>query len=231
MNTVANISDMLTTAQAAKMLGVGVHNVARLVREGEFSSIRTTGNAMLIPAIEVCKYAQLRKGNGRPLLPATAMAALWELSGIHADWLDYAQMRRLKIRLKSVSVQDFVWQVRKRSQTSTFRCDSSFLNVAADMMTLSGRSCLGEFGLVGDADILEGYVRADGLDVVVNTCFMVPDSTGNVALHVAEWMPENIGAVMPAAVCAVDLAASLDTRERSAGLSVLEEMLDEYSRV
>lgn len=59
---------------------------------------------------------------------------------------------------------------------------------------------------------------------------MVPDPAGNVVLHVAEWMPEGVGMAMPSAVCAADLAASLDARERRAGLSALEEMLDGYSR-
>jgi excisionase family DNA binding protein len=231
MNTITNISGMMTTAQAAKALDVGVHNVGRLVREGEFSCIRTAGDAMLIPAIEVQKYAQLRQGRGRPLAPTIAMAALWELSGVHADWLNYAQTRRLKIRLKSVSVQDLVWQVRKRSQTLTFRCDASFLNATASMMKLSGQSCLDEFGLVGSNNVLEGYICVNDLNTIVNACFLAPDQEGNVVLHVSEWMPENVGAAMPVAVSAADLAASLDTRERSAGLEALEGMLDEYSRV
>ena len=231
MNTITNISGMMTTAQAAEALDVGVHNVGRLVREGEFSCIRTAGDAMLIPSIEVQKYAQLRQGRGRPLAPTIAMAALWELSGVRADWLDYSQARRLRMRLAAVSAVDLVWQARKRARVLTFRCDSSFLNTAANMVALSCRSCLDEFGLVSDADVLEGYVRADSLDVVINACFMVPDSAGNVVLHVAEWMPENVGAAMPIAVSAADLAASLDTRERSAGLEALEGMLDEYSRV
>lgn len=230
MNEVTNISGMMTTAQVAAVLGVGVHNISRLVREGELSCIRTAGEAMLIPATEVRGYAQLRQGRGRPLAPATAMAALWELSGFSADWLDYAQTRRLRMRLASVSAEDLVWQARKRARTFAFRCDASFLETVAGMVTLSGRSRLDEFGLVGGSDILEGYVCAVGLDTVVNACFMVPDPAGNVVLHVAEWMPGGVGAAMPAAVCAADLAASLDTRERRAGLSALEEMLDGYSR-
>ena len=230
MNTITNISGMMTTAQAAKALDVGVHNVGRLVREGEFSCIRTAGDAMLIPAVEVRGYVQLRQGKGRPLSPKTAMAALWELSGIETDWLDYAQARRLRLRLMSVSAENLVWQTRKRARIATFRCDVSFLKTAADMVALSGRSRLREFGLVGNSDILEGYIRADDFDAVVDACFMIPDSVGNVVLHVAEWMPEGVDAAMPAAVCAADLVASLDTRECSAGLLALEEMLDVYSR-
>lgn len=230
MDTATNISGMATTAQAAKILGVGVHNIGRLVRDGELSCVRTAGDAMLIPAAEVRGYAQLRQGKGRPLAPATAMAALWELSGIEADWLDYAQARRLRLRLSSVSAEDLVWQARKRARTSAFRCDASFLEAAAGMVALSGRSRLGEFGLVGGCDVLEGYVCAEGLDAVVDAYFMVPDPAGNVMLHVAEWMPEGVGAAMPVAVCAADLAASLDARERRAGLSALEEMLDDHSR-
>ena len=230
MNSAIDISGMMTTAQVSKALGVGVHNIGRLVRDGELSCIRTAGDAMLIPAAEVRGYAQLRQGKGRPLAPKTAMATLWELSDIEVDWLDYAQARRLRLRLVSVSAEDLVWQARKRARTATFRCDASFMETAAGMVALSGRSRLDEFGLVGGSDILEGYVCAEGLDAVVDACFMVPDSAGNVVLHVAEWMPEGIGAAMPAAVCAADLVASLDTRERRAGLSALEEMLNDYSR-
>ena len=230
MNQMADISGMMTTAQAAMALGVGVHNVGRLVREGELSCMRTAGGAMLIPAAEVRGYAQLRQGRGRPLAPATAMAALWELSGLSADWLDYAQARRLRMRLASVSAEDLAWQVRKRAQAAPFRCDASFLETAAGMVARSGRSRLDEFGLVGGSGFLEGYVCAEGLDAVVNACFMAPDPAGNVVLHVAGWMPEGVGAAMPSAVCAADLAASLDTRERRAGLSALEEMLDDYPR-
>lgn len=229
MNEQANIPGMMTTAQAAEMLNVGVHNVGRLVREGELSCVRTAGDAMLVPSREVYAYVQLRKGKGRPLAPATAMAAFWELSGLKADWLDYAQKRRLRMRLASVSADDLVWQARKRARALTYRCDASFLSTAASMMSLSGRSCLDEFGLVGDSGVFEGYVSAEELDAVVQSCFMVPDPTGNVVLHVAEYLPAGVGAVMPTAVSAADLAASLDTRERRAGLAALERMLDEYA--
>lgn len=230
MNVVANISDMMTTAQVAEVLGVGIHNVGRLVREGEFSCLRTAGDAMLIPSTEVRKYAQLRQGKGRPLAPVTAMAALWELSGISADWLDYAQARRLRMRLASVSAEDLAWQARKRARTVTFRCDESFFEIATGMMVLSGRSCLRDFGLVGTPNILEGYIGVEGLDAVVDACFMVPDPVGNVVLHVSECLPEKVGATMPVAVSAADLVASLDVREHRAGLSALEEMLDGYSK-
>lgn len=222
---------MMTAAQAAEALGVGAHNVGRLVRAGELSSVRTAGGAMLIPAVEVRAYAQLRKGKGRPLAPATAFAALWELSGFEADWLDYAQSRRLRARLLSVTPEDLAWQARRRARVVMYRCDASFLEAAVGMVSRSGRSCLGEFGLVGSSEAVEGYVCADELDAVVDACFMMPDPSGNVELHVAEWLPEGVGAVMPAAVSAVDLAASLDARERAAGLIALEGMLNGYTGI
>lgn len=114
----------------------------------------------------------------------------------------------------------------------TYRGSRSFMEEMAGSLVLTGSSdaVAQRFGLTPRGDIVEGYVAKSELSRFEADYFLVEDSEGNVVLHVADWLPDWSEAVMPAAVCAADLAASLNTRERSAGIRVLEAMLDEYAR-
>jgi hypothetical protein len=66
---------------------------------------------------------------------------------------------------------------------------------------------------------VDGYTDADGAQQLIDRFFLTPDPGGNVTLRLAESPPG--GRVADLVTVAVDLAASLDVRERSAGLALI----------
>ena len=224
-------SSYLSTREAADLFGVTQHQVAQLCRSGEVAFKRIAGNALLVDSRSLRQYIQLRKGRGRPFDQKTALAALWMLSGLPVDWLEYPQLRRLKIRLAQIDADSLVWLTRRRSEVRAFRVSRSFANEISGRLILTGSSdaVAQRFGLTPRGDTVEGYVVKSDLPCLEEDFFLVDDSDGNVVLRVADWLPDWNEAAMPAAVCAADLATSLNTRERSAGIRVLEAMLDEYA--
>ena len=224
-------SNYLSTKEAADLLGVSQHQVAQLCRSGEVAFERAAGSAFLVDARSLRRYMQLRKGRGRPLDQKTALAALWMLSGLFADWLEYPRLRRLRIRLSQLDADSLVWITRKRSEVRTYRASASFAGEMTGRLILTGSSdaVAQRFGLAPRGDIVEGYIAKSDLPRFEAEYYLAADPEGNVVLHVADWIPDWGETEMPAAVCAADLAASLNTRERSAGRQALEAMLVEYA--
>ena len=200
--------------------------------KGKLKAKKAAGNAFLLDVSTVQLYRIAHKGKGRPLSPEVAWAALWILSRLDPDWLTYQQMRRLRIKLKEISSEDLIWQARKRSKTTSYRISSSFIPGLKQELILTGISSdRDDFGLVPQTSRIEGYAIMD-LVGLKKKYHMIEDSTGNAIIHTlcSEFSLDGGFSQMPIAVTAADLALSLDTRERQAGLSILERQLDEYRR-
>lgn len=231
MSTFSSISDYYSSTQAAQLLGVSDHEIARLVRDGELSAINAAGRAFLLNASEVHTYAAIRQGKGRPFSSSTAWAALWLLSCLDVDWLDYYKMRRLRIKLENITPEELVWQARKRMSTKRFRASRSFVPKLKEELVLTGRSCTSVLGseLTEQSEILEGYARSNLLDIQ-EKYHLAEDISGNVIIHVAEGEQNLFDGIKraPIAVVAADLAITLDTREHSTGLGILRRLIDEF---
>ena len=81
------------------------------------------------------------------------------------------------------------------------------------------------FGLTGCGASAEGYAMAGDADEIATMLAMVPDPAGNVVIReTALTEPFDEGST-PLAAVAIDLMDSLATRERSAGIRLLEELL------
>ncbi len=213
---------------AAKQLEVTPHQVRELVHNGDLDAWQTSNGQYLVDALSVAKYRQMREGKGRPLDPQTAFAALWVLSGLNAPWLDYHQMRRLRLRLATISAKDLVWQARRRSAARTFRVETSALEaLSAELVFTDGGDKA--FSLVSNANLVDGYATLNQIDELSSRYSLIPDPYGNAIVHVASWLPETTESKVPIALRAADLAESLDAREHSAGIGKLEELLDAYS--
>lgn len=227
----ASIPGYMTAAQAAEATGLSAHRIGCLARAGEIGAAKS-GNTLLVEAASLHAYAAANQGRGRPMTPEAAYGALWTLSGLEADWLPYAQARRLRLRLQAASAESLSWQLRKRAQTRRYRASASFLGAIAGSLVLSGASSslLGEFGLLQAADggKVEGYCTAGELDELAGSFYLADDAQGNVVVHAAPWLPDSAAGEMPVAVVAADLAQSLDARERAAGLGMLGRLLDEH---
>ncbi|WP_411733040.1 hypothetical protein [Paeniglutamicibacter sp.] len=81
------------------------------------------------------------------------------------------------------------------------------------------------FGLSGGCGSAEGYVMVGDGEKFATALGMVKDPTGNVVIRDAPLTEPFSSGRTPLAAVAVDLMNSLSTRERSAGIRFLEELL------
>ena len=74
--------------------------------------------------------------------------------------------------------------------------------------------------------MVDGYVSQSDLDRIVLAGHLVEDQGGNVVLRVVEDVARSTGrGIADSATVALDLAESLDPRERSAGRRELDRLL------
>jgi excisionase family DNA binding protein len=223
----SSITGYYTTAQAADILGVSSHEITRLARAGRISAIKASGNAFFLDAIDVRLYESIHQGKGRPLTPSMAGAAFWILSGLEVPWLSYQQLRRLRIRLVSISVSDLLWLTRNRSTIRRCRVSESFTDKLKEELIPTGRSyAFNELSVIENGQILEGYTPFD-FETLEKSYHLIDDVQGNLIIHMLHEQTQLINPT-PIAVAAADLALSLDTREKQVGRQTLERLLDEY---
>jgi len=219
----------MTTSAAAERLGVSQRQVQRLIEARDLPATRTAGDAWVVDALAVNAMARTRPARGRPWSPATAWAALWRLSGLEVDWLDRRTMRRLDDRLASIDAEELVHATRRRAAVRRYRASGSFLADLDALVIHSGVRAmeLSRFGMDADLGRVDGYCTSEAADGLARDFHLVEDPRGDVTLRVAA-VP-SVALVgrdtMPVAVVAADLVESLEVRERSAGLRVLEDLL------
>jgi hypothetical protein len=129
-----------------------------------------------------------------------------------------------------MSGQDVVVACRRRADTHVYRTSASFLASIRERVTLTGVSAAyrGAHGFTAAADAVEGYCTADVLKALQQEFHLMSDLLGSVTLRVVP-IPDPWSALTrgtPEAVVAVDLAESADPRARTAGITVLERLLD-----
>ncbi|MET3804270.1 hypothetical protein ABIB25_001256 [Nakamurella sp. UYEF19] len=219
----------MTTGEAAVVLGVTQREARRLAQTGDLLVAGTVGRALLLDSASVHRAAGTTARHGRPWNQQTAWAAINLLNGGKATWLGESERSRLKSRLiRRTTAEELNWLARRRAKTSTYRASTSYLTDVQRALVASGVADTGrtdvDFGLAPRRDHAEGYTDAAGVASVVDYYELVPDPTGNVTIHETSCVA-GLRMGSSAALTAVDLAGSLDTRERSAGLRVLRELL------
>jgi len=219
--------DELTTREAADLLQVSRKEVQRLARSGALATSASFGRAVAVDAVSARRRLNRRPGRGRPWDPATAWGAIDLLQGGNASWMGTSQRSRLRARLARTDAERFAEMVRNRAVTYRYRASESFLDGVAASLVLSGVSNLSvaDFGLAAGGSTVEGYTDRRGHQACVREFLLVADQVGNVILRETPFV-EIAAAGTGVAVTAVDLAESLEVRERSAGLGVLQQLLD-----
>ena len=223
--------DELTTSQAAELLRVSRKEVQRLARNGALGTAGSFGRAVAVDAVSAQRRLNRRPGRGRPWDPATAWGAIDLLQDGDANWMGTSQRSRLRARLARTDAERFALMVRNRAVTYRYRASESLLDGVAASLVLSGVSNLsvGDFGLAAEGSTVEGYTDRRGHQDCVRDFFLVADQVGNVILRETPFLDIAITAARAGtgvAVTAVDLAESLEVRERSAGVRVLQQLLD-----
>ena len=219
----------VTTDAAAERLGVSQRQVQRLIASGELPAHRTAGDAWLVDALALNALARGRPSRGRPWTQETAWAALWQLSGLDANWPAPRAAARLIARLGHMSPDTLVHACRRRATTHRYRASESFLDALRERVALTGPSAtsVADFDMDADVGQVDGYCSRASLEDLVAQFHLVPDERGNVTLRAIETPEDALLArrSMPIAVVAADLAESHEPRERAAGTRVLGRLL------
>lgn len=215
----------LAVSELADRLGVTDRHARDLIVTGEIAGRQLANRAWLADSDSVLRYeTAARRGRGRQLDTASAWGLLWELSGLHADWLTQSTRARVRRRIRESSAAQIARAVAKR--TTARRFTAANVGRAQAGLIATGRAAAETLGtdLIDDRRRVAGYVREGSADDYAMRQFMLADRAGQDVLYENTLPIECHGDVMPKAVVAADLATSIDTRERSAGLAVIERL-------
>jgi hypothetical protein len=194
------------------------------------TQVGTVGRTKLIDARSVQRVKAQGLRRGRPWSTKAIAAALDLLTHGDTDHLSSVERKRLRARLDGMSAEDLVQATRPRADVQRYRSAASFLDRVRQEVVLTGAAAIDddtavakEFGLSRSPQAsIDGYVDSETADSLVRACHLIEDAHGNVTLRVT-----TIDSLMTtnAVAVALDLAESLDPRERSAGLTFLRRRL------
>jgi hypothetical protein len=147
---------------------------------------------------------------------------------MNADWLGESQRSRLRRRLKEISVDELVAQARGRAVTRRYAGHPSAIG-RVRAATISTHVAARRLGLA-DANAVDAYVAANDLDALVGTFALAAASDGAFVLRATTTSLDVVTelAERGTVLAALDLAESVDIRERSAGEDGLTEALESF---
>lgn len=246
---------LLTREEAAAKLSVSTQRISALCSNHLLTTYAFGSRKILISLDSVNRYKQQNSKSGRAYAPSSAFAALFMLSGCEVSWINRQQKYRIEVYLRSISSQDLVNRSKNRAKTIEYWCRKSRLAELSDHLILSAATggMHSQFQLT-QTEKIEGYISSIKLEDLINKFHLknkedgVSSSVANVKLRVIEdskvfdFISQNVSSrinedaqvtsaksFMPIAVCAADLAESLDVRERQSGLNILSKLITEYN--
>ena len=215
---------LLGVADAAERLGVSTRQVRHLAASGE---LRLLARGVVDEA-SVDRLLAVRGGSHRRAwAEATAWGAVALLSGIEASWMGESQRSRLKGRLRDLSAEQLLERARDRAEVHRYAGHASTASrLRPDVVDLSkAATALG----LAETSAVDGYVSADALEGLVAHHGLTRDETGQFTLRVTAMDLAVIETLAQGTVlAALDLAESLDVRERRVGLDALDDALARF---
>ncbi|WP_369371274.1 hypothetical protein AB1046_21255 [Promicromonospora sp. Populi] len=217
--------EIVTVSDAAERLALSVRQVQRLAHAGDLVSIGPDR----LDWGSVLRHEAAHKGHQRRAwAEATAWAAIALLTHVEVTWLGEAQRSRLKGELKRSTPEELVARTRNRATVHRLMGHRAVVDRLADEVIGSGSTSeVGELtGATGEQ--VDGYVSVARYDRLV-TRYRLRNAVeeGNVTLRatafdlaIAAQIAER-GDVL----AGLDLGASLDPRERSAGMRSVKQAL------
>jgi len=215
---------ILEVSAAARRLGVTTRQVQHLVAEGRLRQVARG----LVDAASVDRLELVRHGSStRAWSEATAWAAVALLSGVTPDWLGPSQRSRLKGRLRQMDAAALVERARGRASVTRYGAHDSTSNRLLGILVYAPDASR-NLGLTASSAI-DGYLDASDLAGVVSRHGLERDDAGRVTLRATGMDLDTVRQLAGAGVVltALDLAESLDARERRAGLGALDQALEE----
>jgi hypothetical protein len=215
--------ELVTTIEAGERLGISRRQAQRLVRDGVLHRV---GIDRIDYGSVLALMAQRRDDHHRAWSEETAWAAIAMLSERNADWIGQAQRSRLKASLRTMDAEALVARTRNRARIHRLRGHSAAARRIMTEVVLTGSSAaIGD--LVVDQDRLDGYIRADDYAGLTTRFRLERDWEGAITLRSTSFDIDEIGQIATSAdaLAGLDLAGSMDTRERLTGVTILNDAL------
>lgn len=208
---------------AARQLGVTTRQVQYLMARGDLHVVARG----LIDRASLDRHIATRQGSRRRAWSEnTAWAAVAILSDLPAPWLGPTQRSRLKTTLRRLTGTELVSHTRGRAEVHRYQGHSRAAErLRAELVDTSGAGAL--LGLTEALDRVDGYVAARDLKTVVARHALIEDPAGPYTLRATTMDIATVHALADKArvLTALDLAESLDVRERQTGLNFLDDTL------
>ncbi len=216
---------LVAVSDAAERLGISVRQVQHLVARGDLQPVARG----LVDESSVERFLAVRSGSHtRAWSNETAWTAVALLSGARDSWIGASQRSRLKQRLGRISSSELVERARERARVTRYAAHSS-----------AGRYLLGEVVHTREAegrlglsatDVVDGYVATADVRKLVARHGLSRDDAGRVTLRATSMDLDVVRdlAGRDVVLAALDLAESLDVRERRAGLDGLDSALEDF---
>ncbi|GAA4847145.1 hypothetical protein GCM10023221_27330 [Luteimicrobium xylanilyticum] len=217
------VMSLLTTHGAARRLEVSTRQIQHLVAQGKLASPARG----VIDTDSVDRFlATHGTERQRVWSEATAWGAVAILSGRPASWLGESQRSRLKGRLRGLAATEMVPRARDRADVMRYAGHSAALARLRDAIVDTSRAA-DRLGLAGTNNV-DGYVSTEQRAQLVTKFALTPDITGRITLRCTTFPITTVRdlADTGVALAALDLAESLDVRERRAGLDGLTAALE-----
>jgi hypothetical protein len=214
----------LMTKETALALGISQRQVTELLRSGKLTGEQLQDGTWLVSRRSIGEHRTLHTGAGRAWSASSSWAVLDELSGRAAVGLSQSTYDRMKRRIRTTSPDEIARKVATRTKARRFAADSLARTATDLVLTGACASEVIDHALTSETRRVEGYVREGQLDEFVRTHLLTLDAEGDVTIYEAPESQLLEGRHASKAVIAADLARSVSTRERSAGLAALEDM-------
>ncbi len=215
---------LLAVSEAAERLGVSSRQVRHLAASGE---LRLLARGVVDEA-SVDRLLAVRGGSHRRAWSEqTAWGAVALLSGAEAAWMGESQRSRLKGRLRALSAAELVGLARGRAKARRYAGHgSTAARLRAEIIDTT--EVAANLGLA-ETSAVDGYVEVEALEELVTRHGLIRDDSGIYTLRATTMDLAVVKELAQGTVlAALDLAESLDVRERRVGLAGLDDSLGRF---
>jgi len=216
---------LLAVSDAAERLGVSTRQVQHLVSRGELRQLARG----VLDETSVERLIAVRGGSHkRAWAEATAWGAVALLSGVTAAWMGESQRSRLKARLRRLTSAELVERARERAQVARYSGHASAVaRLKGELVDTTAAA--GRLGLA-DTSSVDGYLASGALAETATRYGLLRDDAGRFTLRATTFDLDIVRELAERAtvLAALDLAESLDVRERRAGTDVLDRVLGNF---
>ncbi|GHH74636.1 hypothetical protein [Promicromonospora soli] len=214
---------LLAVGEAAERLGISTRQVQHLVARGE---LRQLARGVLDEA-SVDRFLAVRGTTARTQAwsEPTAWGAIAILSGQVPQWMGGSQRSRLKARLRNLSSAGLIERARNRAEAARYAGHPAAVErVQAEIVDTSRAAVT--LGLATTTAV-DGYVAHAALDGILVRHGLMHDDAGRFTLRATSMDLAVVRGLAEEGVvlAALDLAGSLDPRERAVGTSALDRAL------